>query len=180
MPVFPQILLQISPNAQNLRDIKPPLDVPPNFLPYILLSGLILAAIVGGIWAYLQKRRRTDPPAPTEEVTTRPPHEIAFEHLKKLDDASFDMETYHIQISYIIREYIAARYRIPALELTTTRLLQQMTQEQIDDLYVERIQQFLVNCDRVKFTKYQPERSEADARMADARWFVEETKTLIS
>lgn len=177
MLVLPQILLQTSPNAQNLRDIKPPLDVPPNFLPYIFLSGFILAAIFGAIWIYLRKRHQTEPPAPTEEVVTRAPHEIALEQLKALDDTSYDMETYHTRISFVIREYIAARYQIPALELTTRGLLQQMTREQIGPLYVEHIQHFLANCDKVKFTKYQPERSEADARMVDARWFVEETKT---
>ena len=51
-----------------------------------------------------------------------------------------------------------------------------MTREQIGELYIERIQQFLTRCDKVKFTKYKPELSEADALMADAQWFVEETK----
>ncbi len=179
MPVLPQIILQTPLNTQNLRDIKPPLDVPQNLLPYILLGGLILAIIVGIVWLYIQKRHQTLPPHPVEEVNTQPPHEIALEQLKMLETASYDMETYHIRISFVIREYIEARFKIPALELTTTRLLQQMTREQIGDLYVERIQQFLANCDKVKFTKYQPERSEAEALMVDARWFVEEAKTPI-
>ena len=176
MTVLSQILLQTSPNARSLRDIKPPLDVPPNYLPYILLSGFIFAIFVGIAWLYLRKRRQIEVPSPIKEVFTRPPHEIALEQLNTLDSVSCDMEAYHTRISYVIREYIAARYRIPALELTTTGLLQQMTREQIGDLYVERIQQFLTNCDRVKFTQYHPDRSEADARMVDARWFVEETK----
>jgi hypothetical protein len=179
MPVLPQIILQTPLNTQSLRDIKPPLDIPQNLLPYILLSGLILAVIAGIVWLYIRKRHQTLPPPLVEEVNTQPAHEIALEQLKMLETASYDMETYHTRISFVIREYIAARYQIPALELTTTRLLQQMTREKIDDLYVERIQQFLTNCDWVKFTKYQPERSEADARMVDARWFVEKTKTPI-
>lgn len=179
MTFLPQILLQTSPNARSLRDIKPPQDIPSNYLPYILLSGLIFAIFVGIAWLYLRKRRQPEVSPPVIEVVARPPHEIALEQLKTLDGVSCDMETYHTRISHVIREYIAARYRIPALELTTTGLLQQMTCEQVGDLYVERIQQFLANCDRVKFTKYQPERSEADARMVDARWFVEETKTPI-
>lgn len=176
MPVLPQIILQTSPNTQSLRDIKPPLDIPQNLLPYILLGGLILAVIIGMVWLYIRKRHQTLPLSPVEEVNTQPPHEIALEQLKILETASYDMETYHIRISFVIREYIEARFQIPALELTTTGILHQMTREQIGDLYVERIQQFLANCDKVKFTKYQPERSEAKERMVDARWFVEETK----
>ena len=178
MLVFPQVLVQLSPNVGNLRDIKPPLDVPPNYLPYILLSVFILVIVVSFIWIYLQKRHHTNQSAESVEVTATPPHEIAIEHLNTLEATSCDMVTYHTRISHIIREYIAARYQIPALELTTTGLVLQMTNTQIDNLYVEHLHQFLVNCDRVKFTKYQPNSSEADARMMDARWIVEEKNTL--
>lgn len=178
MLVLPQIFLQTPPNVQGLRDIKPPLEVSQSLLPYILMGTLILVAIVGIAWLYFRKRHQTQPPPPAE-VNTQPPHEIALEQLNALEVSSYDMEVYHIQISHVIREYIAARYQIPALELTTTGLLQQMVRAQISDLYVECIQQFLAKCDKVKFTTYQPEASEAEARMSDARWFVDETKTPI-
>ena len=106
-----------------------------------------------------------------------PPHEIAFEQLNKLAATSCDMETYHIQISYIIREYISARYNIPALELTTIGLLWRMSNEQIDEIYVKHIHDFLADCDMVKFAKYEPQRDVIDIRMEEARWFVEETRT---
>ena len=172
-----QLFVQPSPNAPRLRDIKPPLEVSPNLLPYFILGSFILAVIIGMAWLYLRNRKSAQP-APIENVVTFPPHEIALEQLNKLDVASCDMETYHTQISYIIREYIAARYNIPALELTTIGLLRQMSKEQIDEIYVKHLQDFLVNCDIVKFTKYQPKRTEADVRMEDALWFVAETKTV--
>ena len=143
MPVVPQIILQTPLNTQSLRDIKPPLDVPQNLLSYILLGGLILAVIVGIVWLYIRKRHQTLPPPSVEEVNTQPAHEIALEQLKILETASYDMETYHTRISFVIREYIEARFQIPALELTTTGILHQMTREQISDFYIERIQQFL-------------------------------------
>lgn len=177
MSVLPQFLLQIPPNTQGLRDIKPPLDVPQNILPYILLGCLFLVAIVGIIWVFLRKRHQIEVLSPQEEVIIRPPHEIALEELAKLEAESHDMETYHTIISNIIREYIAARYQIPALELTTTALIQQMTREQFSDSCVKHLRHFLSNCDVVKFATYQAKQSEADALMMDARWFVEETKT---
>ena len=90
-----------------------------------------------------------------------------------------DMETYHTQIAYVLRQYINARYRIPALELTTTGLLHAMLRAEIATLYVERTQQLLAHCDMVKFATYQPELSEASTRIADARWIVDETKDLV-
>ncbi len=176
MSVLPQFLLQIPSNAQRLRDIKPPLDVPHSLLPYIFLGGLILVTAIGTIWVFTRKRQQTILSPSPEKVNTPPPHEIALKHLAALEADSYDIEAYHARISYVIREYIAARYHIPALELTTTGLLQQMTREQISDSYVKHVRQFLANCDKVKYATYQAEESEANNRMVDARWFVEETK----
>lgn len=172
-----QLFVQTHPNAQRLRDIKPPIEVTPNLLPYAILGIIILAVLVWGIGLNLRKRKSALP-STKEEVVIFHPHEIAHGQLNKLDIDSLDMETYHTQISYIIREYIAARYNVPALELTTFRLLHLLSDKEIEEIYIKHIQDFLVNCDIVKFTKYQPNKTEADARMVDARWFVNETKTL--
>lgn len=180
MFVFSQILSQGVVNVQSLRDIKPPLDVPQNLLPYILVGGFILAALTISGWWYLRKRSQTAVPPSVEEDVTRFPHEIAYQQLAALEAAACDMEAYHTRIAYVIREYIAARYRIPALELTTMGVLEQMGREEISARYVARIQHFLVNCDKVKFAMYHPEQAEAAARMADARWIVDETRTSIS
>ena len=58
------------------------------------------------------------------------PHEVAYEKLAAIETSDWlqrgDMETYHTQIAYVLRQYINARYQIPALELTTTDVLQAM------------------------------------------------------
>lgn len=175
MSFIPQLLLQTPLTKQSLRDIKPPFEVPQNPLSYLLLGVIIIVVVVCVIWIYIRKRRQIEPIQTTEVAVTRPPHEIALEQLETLETSSYDMETYHTLISYVIREYIAARYGIPALELTTSSLLHQMTREEIDKSCLERIQDFLTNCDRVKFASYLPKSSEADARMKDARWLIEVT-----
>ena len=90
------------------------------------------------------------------------------------------METYHTQIAHVLREYISARYRIPALELTTTALLQAMLTAQIATESVEHVQQVLANCDMVKFATYQPQVAEASARIVDTRRIVDATKVPVS
>lgn len=176
MSFLPQFLVQSSPDAQRLRDIKPPIEVTQSLLPFILIGAILLVAIVVLVWLYLRSRKFAPIPQIEEEITILP-HEIALERLKTLDETSCDMETFHTQISHIIREYIAVRYNLPALELTTTGLLLQMSRQNIDETYLSRIQVFLDNCDRVKFTKYDPNRTDVDDRMVDAHWFVNETKT---
>lgn len=177
MSLFLQFHLQRPLTLQNLRDIKPPVEIPVSPLPFILIGLTILLAVFGAIWVYLRKRRQHDEIPITEEIVVNPPHEIAFEQLNNLKDAECDMETYHTRISYILREYIALRYRIPALALTSTHLLQQLTLKQVGDSVISRIQQFFASCDTVKFASREPEPSEIETRMEDALWFVEVTKS---
>ena len=179
MSLYLPFHLQIPMTMQTLRDIKPPIDVPVNPLPFILIGLTILLAVAGAVWMYLRKRRHLDIIPTAEEIVVNPPHEIAYEQLNDLKDTDCDMETYHTRISYILREYIALRYRIPALALTSTHLLQQLqrvTLKQIGESDIKRIQLFFDRCDTVKFANREPEPSEVDARMADALWFVEETQ----
>ena len=183
MSVLTQILMQSTLGGQNLRDIKPPLEVPQNLLPYFISSTIILGFITALVWYYVHKRRQTLPVFVTEENDTPLPHEVAYEKLTTIEASDWlqrgDMETYHTQIAYVLRQYINARYQIPALELTTTDLLQAMLHAEIAIPCVERTQQLLATCDMVKFATYQPELSDASIRIADARWIVDETKSLV-
>ena len=174
MFLLAELILQTPVNPQSIRDIKPPFDVPPNYIPYIILGIVIVAGLILGVF-YLRKHKQNNPIAPIGEVESPPAHEIALEQLKALEKNKKDMEVYHTQISYVIREYITARFHIPALELTTSSLLHEMISNQVDKPCIDRLQEFLMNCDRVKFASYLPNTSEADERMMDARWIIDTT-----
>lgn len=180
MSLLTQILTQGTVDVQNLRDIKPPLEVTQSLLFYFIGGAVVLGFIAVSVFLYVRKRPQILPPSPEEKDETPLPHEVAYEQLAAIEASDWlkhgDMEMYHIQIAYVLREYICGRYQIPALELTTTALLHAMQHAQIGVSYVERVQQLLVNCDRVKFASYRPEPSEAIARLSDARWIVDETK----
>ncbi len=183
MSVLTQILIQGAVDGQSLRDIKPPVEVSQSLLPYFIGGVVILGFVVILTWYYIRKHRQVQL-VPVTEVDDAPlAHEVAYQKLAAIEAADWlsrgDMDTYHTQVAYVLREYIRARYRIPALELTTTALLRAMLRAQIDAPYVERVQQLLANCDKVKFATYQPELTEASARVADARWIVDETKPSI-
>lgn len=183
MSVLVQVLMQDAVNGQTLRDIKPPLAVQQSLLPYLIIGGMVILGLIGvSAWFYIRKRHQTSSVPVPLEVDTPLAHEVAYEQLAAIESSDLlkrgDMETYHTQIAYILRQYINARYRIPALELTTTALLHAMLRAQIDSPYVERTQQLLTSCDMVKFATYQPEVSEASTRITDARWIVDETKSL--
>ena len=178
-----QILMQGAVDGQSLRDIKPPVEVSQSLLPYLIGGVVILGFVVILAWYYIRKQRQVQPVPATEVDDVPLAHEVAYQKLAAIEAADWltrgDMETYHTQVAYVLREYIRARYRIPALALTTTALLHAMLKAQIDALYVERVQQLLADCDKVKFATYQPELTEASARVADARWIVDETKSSV-
>ena len=184
MSVLTQILTQGAVDVQSLRDIKPPLEVTQNLLLYFIGGAVVLGFITVSAWFYVRKRGQVLPVSLTEEIDAPLPHEVAYEQLTAIEASDWlkrgDMKTYHTQIAHVLREYIRGRYRIPALELTTTALLHAMQRAQIDVPCVERTQQLLANCDSVKFANYQPEPSEASARVTDARWIVDQTKAPIA
>ena len=180
MSLLTQIFTQGTVDVQNLRGIKPPLEVTQSLLLYFIGGAVVLGFIAVSVFCYVRKRPQTLSVSPTEENDAPLPHEVAYEQLAAIEASNWlkhgDMETYHTQIAYVLREYIRGRYQIPALELTTTALLHTMQHAQIGVSYVERVQQLLATCDRVKFASYRPDSSEAIACIADARWIVDETK----
>lgn len=182
MSVLTQIFMQSTLGRQSLRDIKPPLEVPQSLLFYFISGAVILGLMAILVWYYVQKRRQALPVPVIDENDTPLAHEVAYEKLSAIEASDWlkrgDVEAYHTQIAYVLRQYIDARYQIPALVLTTTGLLQAMMRAEIAISCVERTQQLLANCDMVKFATYQPELSEASTRIADARWIVDETKVL--
>ena len=182
MSVITQILMQGAVDRQGLRDIKPPLEVPQALLLYFIGAAVILGFITVSAWVYLRKRPKTLP-VPEDDVVDLPlPHEVAYEQLAAIETSDLlkrgDMEAYHTRIAYVLREYIGARYQMPALELTTTALLHALLNAEIGNQCVERVRQLLAHCDIVKFATYQPELSEAPARIAEARWIVDQTKNI--
>ena len=180
MSVLTQIFMQGAVDGQSLRDIKPPLEVPQVLLLYFIGAALILGFITVSAWFYLRKKPQTLPVPEGEAVDTPLPHEVAYQQLAAIETSDLlkrgDLETYHIQIASVLREYLSARYQIPALTLTTTALLHAMMRAQIGAECVDRVGHLLGNCDMVKFATYLPELSEASDRVADARWIVDETK----
>ncbi len=184
MSVLTQVFMQGAVNGQGLRDIKPPLEVSASLLPYFIGAVVILGLIAVSVRLYLQKRSQTLAVSEDEVMDVPLPHEVAYERLKAIETSDLlargDMETYHTQVAHALREYINARYRIPALELTTTALLQAMLRAEISAEYIHRVQHVLANCDMVKFATYQPRVAEASARIVDARWIVDATKVSIS
>lgn len=145
---------------------------------------LLLAVLAAGFWglrtwrarraAELARRPVPAPPAPTAAEVAQARLD-ALEHALPGDGEPDTARAFAFTLSEILREYLAARYGIDALEATTTELL-----ERTANLPLSRIQHdWLRNaCDRldtVKFADAPLDRADARALLAEARTFVQET-----
>ncbi len=164
------------PNDTEMKGIKGPWSVPPNWFLYILVLLIAILAISAIIFLYLRRRGKSID-LQSEVLPQRQPHEIAYEQLNRIAEMNWvaqgEMKVYHTEISHVIRQYIAARYHIPALEMTTQELLDRLQPENIPQ---ELIRHFFTSCDLVKFARYSPTKPEAHERLEEARRIVDETK----
>jgi len=148
----------------DIRPLKEPVEIAGDF-PLAGFLIFILALIVTVmIFIYFKKRKQTA--VTTAKEPLKSPEEIAIEELnalreKKLEEKGLIKEHY-IEISDIIRKYIEGKFRVFALDRTTWEVYQEIRGRKIPRQSVDKIKDFLEDCDMVKFAKYIPGRREIE------------------
>ncbi len=171
--------------AGDIRDIKPPMVMERDWKQYIRYGIAALIVIIIGILTYIvvQRIRQGKGLIPRIEKPVPPPHEVALEALTQLLQDQLlqkgEIKLFYIRISEIIRRYIEGRFFIPAIEMTTTQLIDTMTEAEIEAEVVQMVEDFLLNCDLVKFAKYIPTESENQKVIEQAFEIVDRTKIII-
>ena len=168
----------------DIRDIKPPVEIPGNwkrFIHWIVLGGAVLFVSVLGFILYRKKKGRgilsvlKKPP--------RPAHELAYEGLDRLKQSDLlikgRIKQYYIEISWIIRLYIEGRYFLVAMELTTSEVLEGLISAGGSQDELHLFQTFLNRCDMVKFAKVIPSAEENEDILNQAYTIVDQTKIFI-
>jgi len=125
--------------------------------PWIL--GALVVVGVFFLLLRLFRRKRKE----IEDIGTWPssrsPHEIAFEELDALWDKRFyqngRIKEYYSELSEIIRRYIQARFKLPALESTSFQLLREIEPHLAEENY-GALEKILSDADLAKFAKHQP------------------------
>lgn len=147
---------------------------------YILLLVLLLLA---AIWAYikfihplLKKKKITIIPA--KKII--PPFEIALTRLNDLDNKKLwqngKNKEYYSELSDIVREYIEDQFHLPALESTSSEILESLIDNSFNENIVNEIKELFELSDLAKFAKFQPLGDQNQRSMLVAKSFVEKTK----
>lgn len=144
---------------------------PPYWLGWALVLGLVAAGALGvGVWLLRSRRRR---PAREPPRTVVAAHERALRELDLLAEADLvkagEAKQFYSRLSAILREYLEARFEVPAMEQTTWMIGRALQSPDVEKEWREEFTRLLGMCDLVKFAEQS--RSEADARadLAGAR-----------
>ncbi len=176
-------LLATAAETIDIKDIKPPLSLPPDRVLQLLTVGLalLLAAFAAAGLFYWKKMSAQKQPA---EVHLRP-EEIALQDLEGLlaEDllAKGEIKLFHLRISDILRHYIENRFGMKAPERTTEEFLTELSQTKhpgnaLAGSTKALLTDFLTQCDLVKFARHEPTLAESKKTIVICRDFIEKTR----
>ncbi len=162
-------------------DIKPPIKYPVTFgeiVPFILL-GLFLVAIAL-LLIYFIRRWRSNQPIFGKIKPVEPPEVIAMRELQKIKEEKLWQDTgkvklYYTRITDVLRNYIEARYQVPAMEQTSDEILHSLHELKLPEELLRKVQEMLSVSDLVKFAKYTPTIDDNEHNLNTTRQFVEIT-----
>jgi hypothetical protein len=171
-PAPPANLTNLSA-ANDIRALKPPIDIPNGWLWFwIILTLLIVAVAAYFLWQRWRKKQG-EPVA----IPVIPPHERARQKLQEALALFSQPRPFCILVSDTVRQYLEERFNFHAPERTTEEFLHEL---RATDLLMpdqkESLGEFLSVCDMVKFARYEPGQPELQALHESAVRLVDETE----
>lgn len=185
MEFFVTSLLSPDTERVEIKDIKPPLSLPPNRVQQVLVSGLVLLLVSFAISCFIYWKKMASRKIPTAVQLL--PGEIALQELDRLlaEDllARREIKLFHLRISDILRRYIENRFGMKAPERTTEEFLIELSQAKSTGNALLGSQKalltdFLTQCDLVKFAKHEPTSAESEKSVVICREFIEKTRDI--
>lgn len=179
--VLPPDSLRQDVELAPIRDIRLEQKTWEDYLIYILPVALLLLGVL--LWRWFRNRPTSQeivvepvvPPAPR-----RPAHLIALEALDGLDRARLwqqgEIQEYQSRLTGIMRQYLADRYGIAAMEETTAEIRKSLRAIDLHPQYADKVIDVLQVADLVKFAKATPEESIHQQFLEGARELVRNTQ----
>jgi len=176
---------QIDSTSQSIYDLKPQRTLPfrlgeiRGYLLWGLLAAIGLALLAAGVLCWLRRRGSTlgglFAAAPALQ-----PHVEAIRALEELHNRKLWQNNRHKQyysgLTDILRTYIARRWEIGAMEMTSDEIIAAMRSIELPDKARADLTAILRDADLVKFAKATPDAGQNEADYLKAYYFVEETK----
>ena len=154
----------------ELEDIRPPVAGSPSLWLVVILATLLLLAVVAYFLWPGPKPKTVKPPLPREVAKRR----LTGVKSRIFTDSGYE---FSIEVSDILRNFIEQQFGIRAVRQTTIEFLSEASQNPHFDLaQQERLRQFLVACDAIKFARVGVGPADSEVLFGQASAFVEEAK----
>lgn len=147
------------------------------FLSYWWIFALLIAVTFALIY-YLKQQNK-----PKEVKIEAPKISLTEEYLSLLDNITAKqlwqqgkIKEYHTEVTFTIRSYISKRYKIKALEKTSTQISSALKAQLYDDELKQKMTFLLNLSDMVKFAKQKPSPEENEQIIQIAKEFIHQTK----
>ncbi len=166
--------------SQGPKPIKPIIASESNnpLMWYIGAAFIVLGAGSFYYWWILQRRKRKS--KRKKVIPVKPPYQITKEKLEELDHEQLwqkgELDKYYLRLTYILREYVEAVLKVPALEITTIEMLKALKKKLTNTPLLDQLKRDLLLADLVKFAKLKPEDADHQRVMDTIIEFVEKTK----
>ncbi len=176
---------RIDSTSHSIFDLKGQRTLPFRFAEirgYVAWGLAALALLAAAAWALrrwlaARGRRLGDLFRPAPPL---PPHVAAIRALEALHHQKLWQNNrhklYYSGLTDILRTYIAARWEIGAMEMTSDEIVAALRNTELPDKARRDLGAILRNADLVKFAKATPEAEENEADYLKCYYFVEETK----
>jgi hypothetical protein len=159
--------------ANDIRDIKPPIEIPSG-LEWLWWTLGIAAAVTLLLLAWRYWHRRLTNISATPPV---PAHIRAKQMLERALAFLVEPKQFCTLVSGTIRVYLEERFNFHAPERTTEEFLRELQATNLLSAeQKEKLGKFLASCDLVKFAKYEPGENELRELHHSAVQLVEETE----
>jgi len=164
-------------DANDIRDIKMPIDFPNTLQSLLIIVGILIVVIlVAGVVRYYRKKH-----AGHGTIIIRPAHEIAYEALNILKEKDLVskgfVKEFFSELSLIARHYIENRFNVRAPEMTTEEFLYALKDSTaLTDEHKKSMKYFLFQCDMVKFAKYGPTPEEIETSFTVTQELIDQTR----
>lgn len=182
-------VLRLQGEPEDIRDIKPIIESPPNWAQWLLYGTLVLILLYLGYRAW-KNRKCSQPVQLSKEVAPLSAYERALLELKELEKKGYfeseKVREYYFELSEIFRRYLGNQYTLPALDWTTEEIIQWAKgSKEWGEHKVDRLTYLLQRIDRIKFAKAQTTFSRDDAEavlqfIEDCRVDLLQTATMVS
>ncbi len=178
-------VLEVTVDTTKLDQFYGPKDVQDNPFEWsdwsavFWLSVLMLVVMIVAYWLYLRLRDNKPIIASIKIVKKLLPHQKALKEIEVIKAekmvTSENQKEYYTKLTDTLRKYIEERYGFSAMEMTSSEIIDRLTETQ-DRQALDELRMLFQTADLVKFAKYSTLINENDMNLVNAIEFINKTK----